>query len=883
MAGLDFGFSFNVVTNTRAGDGEDDDPGANRTVQGSLRQFVQNANAIAGPNAMRFVPVEAPNRTSGADAWWRIAVSNQLPTLNTAGTSIDGTARDLADGTSVRNPNSRGPELELDGTGTAVGIDGIRITGGTATVHGLAIGGFGRDGIRISVSGSNVLTGNHLGVDPTGTADAGNGNDGLRVLSAPSNSIGGSAATERNVVSGNANNGILVDGVASTGNVIAGNYVGLDATGTVAIPNSDDGVDLSDAPNNTVGGVVAGAGNVISGQGDVGLLLVGTQTQGNRVEGNRIGTNALGTAAVPNGKGIGISGGASSNVIGGTVLGSGNLISGNTFDGIEVAGAGSVGNALLGNSLVGNGGLGIDLVGGTENAAGVTANDPLDGDVGPNGLVNHPVILSATESLGIVMLAGEFDVPAGNYRLEFFLNPSGSDGSGYGEGEVIVGTATLSHSGSGAQPFGAAFPGSAGDVVTATLTAVSAGPAYGPSSEFSPAAVVIPPGGTARDSSMRRSDLEAKGGLDLAVAVPGIVGNGIDLGGGAERLVGAGTDLLSGQLTLSAWVRLDTAGVDPRIVAKAATDGTAIYELLVDDATAEAVARLDLGGSTVEVRGGSVPVGSWHQVAATWDGTTARLYVDGAEVDTVAATGALGTDVSVPLVIGNLAAADRGLDGRVDQAQVDHTARSAEWIATAHANVVAPAAFVSMGGVQTSAPAAWTISTTIGRTGGNSLMAPETVAGADAWATAVGLDEPGIEFESWWQVSDPTLVEVASGSRTGSAPTDQHETASTGAGFDLATIVGRIRTQETATPATLPPAQWVRVVLRTDELGFSRVWVDGTQVLGPILHGGGASSGSVGLRAGVIPVGQTWHVDDTRVRRLVSDEPVTSLGALDRN
>src|SRR5439155_14285568 len=70
VAGVDFGFSFNVVTNVRGGDGTDDDPANNRTVQGSLRQFIQNANAITGANAMRFVPAVAAN----ARAWCRITV-----------------------------------------------------------------------------------------------------------------------------------------------------------------------------------------------------------------------------------------------------------------------------------------------------------------------------------------------------------------------------------------------------------------------------------------------------------------------------------------------------------------------------------------------------------------------------------------------------------------------------------------------------------------------------------------------------------------------------------------------------------------------------------------------------------------------------------------
>jgi hypothetical protein len=309
------------------------------------------------------------------------------------------------------------------------------------------------------------------------------------------------------------------------------------------------------------------------------------------------------------------------------------------------------------------------------------------------------------------------------------------------------------------------------------------------------------------------------GGVDLDTPAAGLIGDGFDLGGGGERLVGPATDILDSSLTLSGWVRLDVAGTDPRIVANAASDGAEIYELLVDDGTSEAVARLNIGGGTVEVRGGAIPTGSWHQLTATWDGAIVRLYVDGSEVDSAAGSGALATDLSVPLVVGNLAAADRGVDGLLDQVVVGHSARSADWVATSFANLSNPGAFVSMGAVQTSAPQPWTVSTSLGRTDSNSLAAPETTSGADGWATAIGIDEPGVEFTAWWRVSDPSLVTVAGGSRTGVSPTDQNETALSGSGFDLATLVGGIRTQEATVPVTIAAATWAEVVLRTDEFG----------------------------------------------------------------
>jgi hypothetical protein len=91
----------------------------------------------------------------------------------------------------------------------------------------------------------------------------------------------------------------------------------------------------------------------------------------------------------------------------------------------------------------------------------------------------------------------DLDVPKGDYRIEFFANPSAADPSGNGEGEVFAGATTIAHTGSGIESFGHTFPGTVGDISTSTTTEELAGPAYGASSEFSGAftAVDICPGG----------------------------------------------------------------------------------------------------------------------------------------------------------------------------------------------------------------------------------------------------------------------------------------------------------------------------------------------------------------------------------------------------
>jgi hypothetical protein len=79
VTNVDFAFSFNVVVNV------------NNTGQGSLWQFIENANGILGANSMRFVPAVATNASGGGGSWWRITTANRLPDVGDALTTIDGT------------------------------------------------------------------------------------------------------------------------------------------------------------------------------------------------------------------------------------------------------------------------------------------------------------------------------------------------------------------------------------------------------------------------------------------------------------------------------------------------------------------------------------------------------------------------------------------------------------------------------------------------------------------------------------------------------------------------------------------------------------------------------------------------------------------------
>ena len=150
---------------------------------------------------------------------------------------------------------------------------------------------------------------------------------------------------------------------ATSGNVIEGNYIGVTPDGTRGVGSAFAGVIIFDgATNNTIGGPAPGAGNVISGFFGYGLYISDAGTAGNLVQGNIIGADATGTNALGNGyANVLLQLGATNNVIGGTGAGAGNVIAFSGGAGVVVLDANTINNAIRGNSIFNNGGLGIDL------------------------------------------------------------------------------------------------------------------------------------------------------------------------------------------------------------------------------------------------------------------------------------------------------------------------------------------------------------------------------------------------------------------------------------------------------------------------------------------------------------------------------------------
>ena len=484
---------------------------------GSLRQALVGANSNVGLDRIAFSIAGTGTQT--------IKPESGLPPI-TSPLIIDG----------VSQPGYAGkPIVELDGTLAGAGASGLVIEAGGAgsTIRGLAINRFNGNGVLINGSNNNIVQGNFIGTDVTGTAARGNSLIGVMVSNGSSNTlIGGSTAGAGNLISGNLQSGIYVS-QAGTGNKIQGNRIGTDVSGSQAVGNASStsipsaGVLISSmAGNRVIVGVDgdglqdANEGNVISGNFRSGIRIEGgNNDSGNHViAGNKIGVNVDGTLALANqGDGIlivsssnnrigtngdGLSDALEANIIGGnrnsggnpdgttvqatgitiwdsmvgdglsadantiagnfigtnnsgvltlgnqaagirinratgTVIGSDsapgqNLIYFGNDDGIEIFGIGESGvsaapsTRVLVNSFRANKGLAIDI-----GASGITLNDNGDTD----GVLNFPVITSATTSSGNLTIRGF--APQGHFEL---YSASAEAGTQFGEGQTLLAT-----------------------------------------------------------------------------------------------------------------------------------------------------------------------------------------------------------------------------------------------------------------------------------------------------------------------------------------------------------------------------------------------------------------------------------------------------------
>jgi hypothetical protein len=526
---------------------------------GSLRQAILDANAADEAVTITFAIAENdPGFVTetfvigdGDDEQYSVFViqpESALPAINNPnfGITIDG--RTQRDHTGDTNPF--GPVIVLDGSlldPAISGQDGLKVQSDNNQILSLNIREFSGNGIEIDGS-FNWVTGNFIGTDATGTTALGNAEDGVHIRpGSTGNVVGGTSSSERNVISGNAGDGVELWGLETSGNVVLGNYIGTDATGLANLGNGQSGVRVaSDANDNLIGGTEDGAGNVISGNGLHGIYIIragsgnqirgnligtdatgnaplgnmgsgigidfspesiiggnvptarnvisgnqangiqiwGEDSTGNWVAGNFIGTDVTGTAALGNGiHGVTISDGASSNLIGTEgEEGFGNFIAFNGGDGVRVTEVDTTGNTLRGNSIHSNAGLGIDLGG-----DGVTPNDLLDEDSGPNNLQNFPEITFALSGSATHLSGTLHSRPDSSFAVDFYAN-SGPDSSGHGQGQRWLGWAEVTTDSHGNASFDVDLDAATthGEWVTATATA-----ADGSTSEFSAAILLV--------------------------------------------------------------------------------------------------------------------------------------------------------------------------------------------------------------------------------------------------------------------------------------------------------------------------------------------------------------------------------------------------------
>lgn len=489
----------------------------------TLRAAIQEANAMAGPNAINFaIPGGGP---------FRIQLTQRLPAITdtSGGVTIDGYTQPGAAPNTDAVVSNAVIEIEIVGSGATgtTAFDGFVINSGGNALRGLSIYNLRRP-IWIYKAGasapSNVIRGDFVGTDPSGTfgiADLADEGMGIKIEQDSANTIiGGVDPADRNVISGNGRQGIGIWHSFSDNSVIFGNIIGLSPRGDRAVPNRKHGVDFNfGVSGSTLGGTAPGQRNVISGNGDDGVEVSHTSaTTNNVITGNYIGTDLSGTRApaytANANTGVYLEDGVTANVVqdnvignnakggvrivnGGTngittgtivrrnrigvsidgtaipngqygvsvdgsvsVIGPSNVIADNGGGGIISVETDALRNTFTQNSIYDNTGLAVDLA----PLNSVNPNDPGDADSGPNTLLNHPVFTSATDTA----ITG---TACAGCTVELYL--TGSSGSGgAGNGPLRTFQATTTADGNGAFSFSPANL-SLGSWLSATATDAS--------------------------------------------------------------------------------------------------------------------------------------------------------------------------------------------------------------------------------------------------------------------------------------------------------------------------------------------------------------------------------------------------------------------------
>jgi CSLREA domain-containing protein len=448
------------------GDGLCDDGAGHCT----LRAALMEANVYGGIDLIHFnIPGSGPHT---------IRPYSPLPAL-TEGVIVDGYTQPGAQPNSNPAPQGLNTQLKVVLDGSQAGdsfaftfgldtptIDGLVIRG--LVIHSFGLGAFGALYEEMYDVTNARLVGNFIGTEVTGTLAQGEGS-GVYLAGGPRLKniyVGGPSPEDRNLINGQ----IGVYSRYAEMIQVQGNLIGTDVYGQHALGNGG-GVYVQDACRVLIGGYENGGGNVISGNRTHGIELAGNDGC-TTVHGNLLGLAADGQTPLGNdGSGIYVGQHASVQI-------DGNRIAYNQGNGLTVVQSNYRHYGVMPNRIYNNGGLGIDL-----NNDGVTPNDPLDSDVGPNGLQNYPILESVIYTADSVYVTGELhSKPNQNYLLEFFTNER-CDPSGYGEGEAFAKTIIVWTDENGSKRFATSVPIQAERpfiTVTASLSNI-----YDGTSEFS--------------------------------------------------------------------------------------------------------------------------------------------------------------------------------------------------------------------------------------------------------------------------------------------------------------------------------------------------------------------------------------------------------------
>jgi hypothetical protein len=308
----------------------------------SLREAICAANSNPGADAISFnIPGAGVHTISPLTA---------LPALTGGGATIDGYTQPGAEPTDNETPATILIEIDGSLTTNQSGLyitSADNVVRGLA-INRFDLDGIGLETATGNIIAGNHLGADPSGMVDRGNGHSGV----FVGLGATNNIIGGDEPAERNVLSGNDWSGAEIHGSGAMSNTVSGNYIGTAASGMAALGNTYYGVRVyGGAQNNTMGGDTTGERNVISGNGENGVHLAGEGTTGNTVSSNYIGAKVYGIAAIGNSEnGVYITL-AQNNTIGGDEAGERNIISANGASGVRIEGSGTISNTVSGNYI----------------------------------------------------------------------------------------------------------------------------------------------------------------------------------------------------------------------------------------------------------------------------------------------------------------------------------------------------------------------------------------------------------------------------------------------------------------------------------------------------------------------------------------------------